>query len=566
MRTRKAVCALLLALAASASLVAQSAQELYQRGLVAEQANGDLASAIALYTQAAKTSGRDRGLAARALMRVAGAHEKLGQRADAASAYAEVARAYPEQRAEVAVAQERLAVLRAASSGQARATGALDPRDGLSAARPMLDRYCVSCHNDANATAGLNLQVLRQAPVRENTAQWERVTRRLQARLDPPAGAARADDATYRAVVSGLQQTLDAAYAADRATVPIERVADGELAARMAMFLWNTVPDSELNEAARRGELRDSAGLNRQVVRMLRNPKSDGLVDGLLAGWLSLDRLRRAQPDATVFPQFDAELRQAMEVETRLFLQAQLREDRGALELWTANYTYVNDRLARHYGLPGVNGKEFVRVTWPDSTRAGVLGQASALTGTSQSSRTSPTVRGIYVLTRVLGIDAPNPPANVPALAEPPGRTAQGALRERMTAHKTNPACANCHAVFDPFGLALENFDAIGAWRSADGGSPIDPSGAFIDGTRFNDVGEFRAGLLRYRDAYYDGVTRQLLAYALNRKGRGGRVYDYEMSAVRKIVRDAAATNYRWSSILSGIVASAPFQMKSLVP
>ena len=298
---------------------------------------------------------------------------------------------------------------------------------------------------------------------------------------------------------------------------------------------------------------------------MLRSPKSDGLVDRAFIEWLSLDRLRKAQPDPTVYPQFDAELRQAMDTETRLFLQSQLREDRGALELWTANYTFVNERLARHYGLPGVSGKEFVRVPWPNTNRAGLLGQAGPLTVLSQASRTSPTVRGMYVLTRFLGIDPPNPPANVPALAERPGNP-QGTLRERMSAHKVNPACANCHALFDPMGLALENFDAVGVWRSTDGGSPIDVSGAFIDGTRFNGPAAFRAGLLRYRDAYYDGVVRQLLAYALNRTGRGGRVYDYEMPAVRQIVRDAAATNYRWSAILSGIVASPPFQAKNIVP
>jgi hypothetical protein len=170
----------------------------------------------------------------------------------------------------------------------------------------------------------------------------------------------------------------------------------------------------------------------------------------------------------------------------------------------------------------------------------------------------------VYVLTRFLGIDPPNPPANVPALAERPGNP-QGTLRARMTAHKVNPACANCHALFDPLGLALENFDATGAWRNSDGGAPIDASGAFIDGTRFTGPAEFRAALLRYRDAYYAGVTRQLLAYALNRKGRG-RVYDYEMPAIRKIVRDASAKDYRWSSILSGVVASPPFQMKNVVP
>ncbi len=174
-------------------------------------------------------------------------------------------------------------------------------------------------------------------------------------------------------------------------------------------------------------------------------------------------------------------------------------------------------------------------------------------------------MRGLFVLTRFLGMDAPSPPANVPPLTERPANQA-GTMRDRMMAHKTNPSCANCHAMFDPLGLALENFDATGGWRITDGGSPIDASGTFIDGTRFNGPAELRAGLLKYRDAYYTGVTQQLLAYALNRKGKAGRVYDYEMPAVRKIVRDASTNGYRWSSILAGIGASAPFQMKHVVP
>jgi hypothetical protein len=555
---------LLLALAASAGLAAQSAQELYQRGLVEEQANGDLTKAIALYRQAAQASNRDRSLAARALMRVAGAEEKLGRQAAAVSAYADVVRVYPEQRAEVAIAQQRLTALRRSSRIDGAPPGAIAPGDVSLVTRPVFDRYCIGCHSAANRTAGLSLDALSRAPVAENLALWEKVTRRLQARLDPPSGAPRPDAATYRVVVSSLEQALDAAHAANRTMLPVEPVADGELAARMATFLWNDAPDAELLEAARRGELNDPSGLSRQVSRMLRNPKSDSLVDRVFAEWLSLDRLPKAQPDPAVYPQFDADLRQAMETETRLFLQSQLRDDRGALELWTANYTYVNERLARHYGLSGISGKEFVRVSWPNTNRAGLLGQAGPLTVVSQPSRTSPTVRGVYVLTRFFGIDAPNPPANVPALAERPGHP-RGTLRERMTAHKVNPACANCHALFDPLGLALENFDATGAWRNSDGGAPIDASGAFIDGTRFTGPAEFRAGLLRYRDAYYAGVARQLLAYALDRKGRG-RVYDYEMPAIRKIVRDASAKDYRWSSILSGVVASSPFQMKNLIP
>jgi hypothetical protein len=254
---------------------------------------------------------------------------------------------------------------------------------------------------------------------------------------------------------------------------------------------------------------------------------------------------------------------QAMETETRLFLESQLREDRDAVEIWTANYTYVNVRIARHYGLSGITGSGFRRVTWSDDRRAGLLGQASILMALSKPLRTSPTTRGRFVLSRFLGVDSPSPPANVPALVESP---ANGTMRDRILAHKVNPSCASCHTMFDPLGLALENFDATGGWRTTDGGAPIDASGTFIDGTTFDGPAGLRAGLLRYRDAYYTSLTRQLLAYALNRKGKAGQVYDYEMSAVRKIVGDAAASGYRWSSILAGIGASAPFQMKHLVP
>jgi len=298
---------------------------------------------------------------------------------------------------------------------------------------------------------------------------------------------------------------------------------------------------------------------------MLRDDRSVSLVDNFFTAWLALDRLRTAQIDPAVFPQFDTELRQAMGTETRLFLESQLREDRDAVELWTADYTYVNERLARHYGLSGVSGKEFTRVTWPNTNRGGLLGQAGPLTALSNGARTSPTKRGLYVWTRFLGMDAPAPPANVPSLAEGP-RTPPDTMRERMMVHKTNPSCASCHGRFDPLGLALENFDAIGAWRVADGGAPIDASGMLMDGTRFNGPAELRAGLLKYREAYYTSVTQQLLAYALNREGQARRIYDYEMPAVRKIVRDASARGYRWSSILAGIAASAPFQTKTLVP
>jgi len=300
------------------------------------------------------------------------------------------------------------------------------------------------------------------------------------------------------------------------------------------------------------------------VVRMLRDPKSASLVDGFFAGWLSLDRLKKARPDPSLYPQVDADLVQAMDTETRLFLESQLRDDRDAVEIWTADYTYLNARLARHYGLSGITGQDFRRVTWPDDRRAGILGQAGILMALSTPSRTSPTTRGRFVLSRFLGVGAPSPHANVPALIEhPPPRAT---MRDRMRAHKVNPSCASCHSMFDPFGLALENFDATGAWRTMDGGAPIDASGTFVDGTPFDGAAGLRAALVKQRDAYYTTVTQRLLAYALHRKGNAGQVYDYEMPAVRKVVRDAAASGYRWSSLLAGIAASAPFQMKHLVP
>jgi hypothetical protein len=458
------VLGVVLTLVLSLVLVAQSAQELYQRGLVQEHADGNLKRAIELYTQAAQAAGKDRALAARAMIRKAGLQEKLGEPA-AEKTYNELLRAYPEQRTEVAVAQERLKALRRATT-----------------------------------------------------------------------------------------------LIADNQVRPIERVPDAELAVRLATFLWNDVPDGQLAEIARRGELDDPGMLKRQVVRMLRDQRSDGLLDNFFAKWLSLDKLKTTRPD----PQVDRELLEAMGTETRLFVQSQLREDRDAVELWTAPYTFVNERLARHYDLPGISGKNFRRVTRMNPNRAGLLGQASVLTALSTPSRTSPTARGKYVMNRFLGIDVPEPPANIPPLAEPPAITA-GTMRERMTAHRTNPACASCHAMFDPLGFALENFDATGRWRTTDGGLPIDASGTFTDGTRFNGPVELREELLKRRDVYYANVTQQLLAYALSRK-KAGRVYDYEMPAVRQIVHDASADGYRWSSLIAGIAASGPFQAKDVVP
>ena len=561
MRTRF-LPALLTMLALSVSASAQQPPELYERGLVQEHAAGHLEDAIALFTQAARTPGVDRTLAARALVRAAGCYEKLGRPTDAAKVYAEVLRAYPEQRVAVSVAEEHLRNLKrheTAGLSKKRVSSVDDVSSSV------LDRYCERCHNAGSKSGGLDLASLTARPITENTAAWERVVRRLVARRDPPPGAPRPDEETYRAVTAGLQETLDAASADNGTLNDAERASDGELAARLASLIWNAKPDASLLEDAQRGRLHDPAVLNRHVLRMLRDSKSASLFDGFFADWLSLGRVKKATPDPALYPQVDADLVQAMQTETRLFVESQLRDDRDAVELWTANYTYVNARLARHYGIGGVIGQEFRRVSLPDDRRAGLLGQAGILMALSKPSRTSPTTRGRFVLSRFLGVDAPSPPANVPALVEEVANANAGTMRERMQAHKTNPSCSNCHAMFDPLGIALENFDATGGWRTTEDGVPIDASGAFIDGTRFDGPAGLRAGLLKYRDAYYASVTQQLLAYALSRK-KAGQVYDYEMPAVRKIVRDAAADGYRWSSILTGIAASAPFQMKHLVP
>lgn len=561
--TGKVTLGVVLTLGLSLALLGQNAQEIYQRALVQEQAVGDLKQAIALYRQAAKEAGKDRGLAAKALIRAAGSQEKLGQ-PEAAEAYAEVVRMYPEQRDQAQVAQARLAAL--------RRTPATRPQNGGSSADlstiagQLFQDYCIKCHNQNVKTAGLALDSLNIKNVGENTAVWENILRRLRSRRDPPAGLARPDEGTYQSFISRLELSLDHAYPNNGPLNTAPRVTDEELAARMAMFIWSGAPDAQLLEDVRRGRLRDPAVIDQQVKRMLRDPKSIDLVTNFFERAFWVENLAKMKPDPAKFPEFDEELMLAMGSETRLFLASQLREDRNALDLWTANYSFLNQRLARHYGIPNITGHEFRRVTWPNNERAGLLGQAAVLTATMAApNRTSPTKRGIYLLNLFFGTDAPPPPSNVPPLKDGQDDRARS-VRDRLSTHRVNPACVTCHALIDPMGFALENFDAIGQWRTADGAMPIDASGTFNDGGRFNGPAELRAGLLKYRDAYYTNITQQLLGYSIGRKGRSWRLYDYEMPSVRAILRSAAPNDYRWSAIIAGIVKSAPFQMKNVVP
>jgi hypothetical protein len=336
------------------------------------------------------------------------------------------------------------------------------------------------------------------------------------------------------------------------------RISDLELASRLSFFLWSSVPDDELLDVAARGKLSDPATLEQQVRRMLASGRASALVENFAAQWLYLRNMRTAAPDAGQFPDFDDNLREAFQRETQLFLESQLREDHGVVDLLTANYTFLNERLARHYQIPNVYGSHFRRVTFDDASRGGLLGQGSILTVTSYATRTSPVLRGKWLLENILGAPPPPPPPDVPALKENSAGDRPLSVRQRMEEHRRNPVCASCHSRMDPLGFALENFDAIGRWRSTDEGHvPIDASGA-LDGVRFEGPVALKAVLLARRGEFVRTVTEKLLTYAL---GRGIEYYD--RPAVRAILAQAAADDYRWSSLILGIVKSTPFEMRA---
>jgi hypothetical protein len=338
----------------------------------------------------------------------------------------------------------------------------------------------------------------------------------------------------------------------------VHRLTDLELASRLSFFLWSSLPDEALLDVAARGTLHEPAVLEAQVRRMLTDRRAAALLTNFFGQWLSLRALRGVSPDPNLFPEFDENLRDAFQQETGQFLETQLREDRPVAELLSADYTFLNERLARHYQIPGVTGSRFRRVTLPDDRRGGLLGQGSVLTVTSYGNRTSPVLRAKWVLETLLGTPPPPPPGDVPPF--PAERDATGvphSVRERLSQHRKNPVCANCHAPMDPLGFALENFDAVGKWRTTDANAPVDASGVLVDGTRFTGPAELRQALLQRRMQVVHTVTEKLLTYAL---GRGLEAYD--APAVRGIVRGAAAGDARWSSLLLGIVQSAPFQMR----
>jgi cytochrome c551/c552 len=337
----------------------------------------------------------------------------------------------------------------------------------------------------------------------------------------------------------------------------IYKLGDLELASRLSFFLWSSIPDDELLTVAEQGKLKDATVLDAQIRRMLVDPKSQALVKNFAGQWLYLRNLQSARPDNKTFPDFDDNLRQAFRTETEMLFDSIIREDHNVMDLLTADYTFVNDRLAQHYGMPNIYGSQFRRVTVKDPARRGLLGHGSVLTVTSYPNRTSPVLRGKWILENILGTPPPVPPPNVPPFPETEEGAKPRPVREVLEEHRRNPACATCHAVMDPLGFSLENFDATGEWRTKDKSGPIDPSGVLADGTKVDGPLALRQALLKQPERFVDTMTEKLLTYAL---GRG--LEHYDMPVVRGIVRDAAKQNYKFSALVFNIVKSTPFQLK----
>jgi Protein of unknown function (DUF1592)/Protein of unknown function (DUF1588)/Protein of unknown function (DUF1587)/Protein of unknown function (DUF1585)/Protein of unknown function (DUF1595)/Planctomycete cytochrome C len=424
------------------------------------------------------------------------------------------------------------------------------------------------CHPEPGASANADLSCARRILQTLTRRAYRRPSTNADVdRLIPFYTAGRSEGGFD----TGIERTLERVLVSPQFLFRVEsqpanapagtayRVTDLELASRLSFFLWSSIPDDELLDVAIAGRLKNPATLEQQVRRMLADPRSESMVTNFAAQWLYLRDIEAKVPDEILFPDFDETLRTAFRRETELFIDSVLRDDRSVLELLTANYTFVNERLAKHYGIPNIQGSYFRRVTFPpNSPRGGLLGQGSILAVTSYATRTSPVLRGKWVLENLLSAPPPPPPPNVPALkieGPEPGKTLT--MREAMTQHRANPACAGCHARMDPIGFSMENFDALGKWRDRDAGSSIDASGVLPEGTRFDGIPGLRKLLVDHSDEFISTVTEKLLMYAVGRN-----LQYYDTSAVREIVRSAARDKYTLSSLVLGVVKSVPFQMR----
>jgi hypothetical protein len=371
---------------------------------------------------------------------------------------------------------------------------------------------------------------------------------------------------------AGIERALEALLSSPKFLIRVEREPEGtaagqayrlsdlELATRLSFFLWRSIPDDELLETAVRGELKQPAVLERQVRRLLADRRASRFMKDFSEQWLEVRNINALDPDAALFPNFDDTLRKAMVRETELFFESQVREDQPIHQLLRADYTFLNEQLARHYGIEDIYGSHFRRVRLADERRFGLLGKASVLTVTSYANRTSVVLRGKWVLENLLGSPPPPPPPNVPPLKENDGKSKPAALRERMEAHRNNPVCASCHSRMDPLGFALEHYDAIGKWRETDSGADIN-STIVLGSQTVDSPRAFREALLTQTDEFVDTVTEKLLVYAL---GRGITYHDRPV--IRQLGRDLERSQYKWSALILGIVKSQPFQMRSAGP
>ncbi len=424
-------------------------------------------------------------------------------------------------------------------------------------------RRIFACHTDTTACAKQILGALARRAYRQPVSDGD--LRMLMTFYESGRAQSGHGNGGFEAgIEEGLQRILASpkfVFRVERDPVdvrtPVHRISDVELASRLSFFLWSSIPDDELLNTAIKGSLSNPAVLEAEVRRMLADPKAEALVSNFAGQWLHLRNVPNILPNSDLFPDFDDNLREGFRKETELFFESIMREDHNVVDLMTANYTFLNERLARHYGVPNIYGSRFRRVEITDDARRGLLGQGSILATTSHAERTSPVLRGKWVLENVVGAPVPPPPPDVPVLKPAADGEKPKTIREQMAEHRANPACATCHKVMDPIGFAMENFDAVGAWRTREPGGPIDASGNLADGTKIDGVVSLRNALVSHPEQFVDTLTEKLLTYALGR----GLSYN-DMPVVRGIVRDSAQQNYRFTSIVLGIVRSAPFQMR----
>jgi hypothetical protein len=416
----------------------------------------------------------------------------------------------------------------------------------------LLVQYCGGCHNDTLNTAALSVLRLRADDVGADASTWEKILRRLSQGQMPPAGRPRPAPAEIESYTRWLETSLDKAAAKAKPDVEA-RVGDVELASRLAFFLWRASPDDALLAEARRNRLARPAVLRAQVERMLADPRARSLTDNFGAGWLDLARLQSRRPDAVAFPRFDEQLRASMRTETELFADAIFRQNRSVIDFLDSDDTYLDERLAKHYGVPGIQGPSFRRVTLPTSVqRSGLLGKAAILTATSYDTGTSAVRRGSWILDKIVGLPPASPPPDIPTRLKPDDGRAAHQL------HVANSACRACHARMDPLGLALHNFDAVGAWRESDADGPIDALVALPDGLMVAGPDGLQSVLVARKEAFVDAFTERLMAYALGRP-----VAPEERPTVRAIRRQAAEDGYRMNAVLLGIIQSQPFAARA---